>query len=320
MEETRKNYQLKFEGNGGEYFGILIVNWLLTLITLGIYYPWARAKQLKYTYGVTSIDDNHFSFNGKGKEMFIGMLKFILFIVVPYLLLLLLIFLNPSSVLVMVSGIIVFYCAFIGLLPLAMHGSMRYRMSRTTLRGIRFGYRGNRGTLIKEFVKMFFLTLITLGIYAAWMEMKLRTYMTGNVRYGEVEGRFKGDGAHFFVLNLKGYLLSLITLGIYMFWWQKDLFAYSINNTSFHKDEQEITMESTMTGGGLFGLQIVNLLITIVTLGFGYAWVEMRTMKFYTENIKIEGDIDLASLTQTEEEYNNAFGEDALDFFDMDIF
>ena len=315
MEETKKNYQLKFEGNGGEYFGILIVNWLLTLITLGIYYPWAKAKKLKYIYGVTSIDDNHFSFHGKGKEMFIGMLKLMLFVVVLYLLLVLFMFLNLSII-----GIILFYIVFIGLLPLAMHGSMRYRLSRTTLRGIRFGYRGDRGTLIKEFIKMFLLTLITFGIYGAWMQMKLRNYMVGNVRYGEVEGRFKGDGGDYFVLNLKGYFLSLITLGIYMFWWQKDLFAYSIDNMSFHKDEQKIKLKSTMTGGGLFGLQIVNLLLTIVTLGFGYAWVEMRTMKFYTENIKIEGDIDLASLTQTEEEYSNAFGEDALDFFDMDLF
>jgi Predicted membrane protein len=319
MEETKKNYQLKFEGNGGEYFGILIVNWLLTLVTLGIYYPWAKAKKLKYTYGVTSIDGNHFSFHGKGKELFIGMLKFIVLFIVPFLLVQLLILLESSASVLMI-GVIVFYCIIIGFLPLAMHGSMRYRMSRTTLRGIRFGYRGNRGTLIKEFIKMFLLTLITFGIYGAWMQMNLRKYMVGNVRYGEVEGRFKGDGGDYFVLNLKGYFLSLITLGIYMFWWQKDLFAYSIDNMSFHKDEQEIKLKSTMTGGGLFGLQIVNLLLTIVTLGFGFAWVEMRTMKFYTESIIMEGDIDLASLTQTEEEYNNAFGEDALDFFDMDLF
>ena len=315
MEETRKNYQLKFEGDGGEYFGILIVNWLLTLVTLGIYYPWAKAKKLKYTYGVTSIDDNHFSFHGQGKEMFIGMLKFMSLLVALFLVLMLFILLKLPIV-----GLIIFYCALFGIIPLAIHGSMRYRMSRTTLRGIRFGYRGDRKTLVIECVKMLLLTLVTLGIYGAWMQMKLRKYLIDNVRYGEVEGRYEGDGFDFFILNLKGYFLTLITLGIYMFWWQKDIFAYYMDNMSFHKDEQEVKITSTVTGGGLFKLQIVNLLLTIVTLGFGYAWVEMRTMKFFTENIQIEGDIDMASITQTEDEYKNAFGEDALDFFDMDLF
>ena len=311
----QKNYQLKFEGNGGEYFGILIINWLLTLVTLGIYYPWARAKTLKYTYGVTSLDGNRFSFHGTGKEMFIGLLKFLGFVIVIVIVYVIFILIKLPLL-----GIILYIIGLLCLMPLAMHGSMRYRMSRTTLRGIRFGYRGDRTEWIKEFAKTFLLTIVTLGIYGAWMEMRLQKYMRQNIRYGEVEGRFEGDGGEFFILNLKGYLLTLITLGIYSFWWQKDIFAYMIDNTSFHKGEEKIELKSTMTGGGLFGLQIVNLLITIFTLGIGFAWVQMRTLKFYTENIQVGGDIDLNSITQTEEEYNDAFGDGALDFFDIDLF
>ena len=309
----QKNYQLKFEGKGSEYFGILIVNWLLTLFTLGIYYPWAKVRQLKYMYGVTSIDDNHFSFHGKGMEVFIGMLKFFVAILGMYFIVFFLMAKVP------ILGILLLYAVLLGILPLAIHGSMRYRMSRTTLRGIRFGYRGSRAVLIGKFIKMFLLTLVTLGVYSCWMEMKLREYVVGNVRYGEVEGDFDGDGFDFFILNLKGYFLSLITLGIYSFWWQKDLTVYYIDNTSFHKGEEKITMESTVTGGGFFVLTITNLLITLLTLGLGYAWVEVRTTKYIMDNINLTGDIDLSSLTQTEEEYTNAFGEGALDFFDMDL-
>ena len=311
----QKNYQLKFEGDSKEYFSIFIVNWLLTLVTLGLYYPWAKAKTLKYTYGVTSIDGNHFSFHGTGKEMFIGLLKMIGFIIVIVILYAIFIAIKIPLV-----GIILYIVGLAILIPLAMHGSMRYRMSRTTLRGIRFGYRGDRTEWTKEFFKTFFLTIVTFGIYGSWMEMRLNRYMVGNVRYGEVEGRFKGDGGEYFILNLKGYLLTLVTLGIYMFWWQKDLIGYIIGNTSFHKGDEKIELRSTMTGGELFKLQIVNLLITVFTLGIGFAWVEMRTLKFYAENILVEGDIDLNSLTQTEEEYSDAFGDGALDFFDIDLF
>ena len=315
MNEERKNYQLKFEGTGGEYFGIFIVNWLLTIVTLGFYYPWAKAKTVKYFYGATSINDNHFSFNGQGKEMFIGMLKFGLFFIIAAAVMFLF-----AAIKLQVLGIILLYVILIAIIPLALHGSMRYRMSRTSLRGIRFGYRGDRTTLIKEWTKMFLLTIVTLGFYGAWMEMKLRKYMMGNVRYGEVEGRFDGDGGEYFGVIIKGYLLTLVTLGIYSFWWQRDLFNYMMENTSFHKDEQKIEIKSTVTGGGIFKLGLVNILLLIFTLGIGYAWVAVRTTKYYTENLILEGDIDLASLTQTEEEYNNAFGDGALDFFDIDLF
>ena len=38
---------LYFEGTGFEYFRIWIVNVLLVIITLGIYYPWARVGNLE---------------------------------------------------------------------------------------------------------------------------------------------------------------------------------------------------------------------------------------------------------------------------------
>ncbi|WP_410482280.1 DUF898 family protein [Riemerella anatipestifer] len=54
------------------------------------------------------------------------------------------------------------------IIPFAIHGSFRYRMSRTSYRGIRFGYRGNRKEFIKKFLKWTLFTIVTFGIYAAW--------------------------------------------------------------------------------------------------------------------------------------------------------
>ena len=34
---------ISFTGSGSEYFRIWIVNLLLTFVTLGLYYPWAKA-------------------------------------------------------------------------------------------------------------------------------------------------------------------------------------------------------------------------------------------------------------------------------------
>ena len=39
---------IKFKGKAAEYFGIWIVNLLLTVITIGIYGAWAKVRKKKY--------------------------------------------------------------------------------------------------------------------------------------------------------------------------------------------------------------------------------------------------------------------------------
>ena len=172
MEETttkKLEYQLSYTGKGGDFFSIIIVNWLLTLITLGLYYPWAKAKQLNYLYGETHLNGDSFAFHGTGKEMFKGFIKALLIFGTLYGLLFLFIYLEIPAV-----GLILFYLGFLALLPLAIHGSYRYRMSRTSWRGIRFGYRGDRKEFTLNFFKWILLTIVTLGFYSFWMSINMR--------------------------------------------------------------------------------------------------------------------------------------------------
>lgn len=314
ITSENKNYKLQFHGKGGDFFGVIIVNWLLTIVTLGLYYPWAKANKLKYLYGETSLNEDRFAFHGTGKEMFKGFIKAIVLFGMFYGLLFLFLYLKMPVV-----GILLFYLGIIAILPIAIHGSYRYRMSRTSWRGIRFGYRGERDVLVKNFFKWIFFTIITFGIYGSWLHMNLRRYILGNIRFGNVEFEYNGDGADYFWLNLKGYLLTVITLGIYMFWWQKDLFDYYVDNLSLQKDGESIRLNSTVTGGGIFQLAIVNILIIVFTLGLGYAWAVTRTMEYLFNNIEMEGNIDLDAIHQTEENFRDATGEDISDLLDIDF-
>jgi len=317
MEETLQastNYKLEFNGKGNDFFSVIIVNWLLTILTLGIYYPWAKARKLQFLYGETSLNGDSFSFHGTGKEMFKGFVKALLIITVLYSVFFLFIYLKTPFL-----GIAILYLGILAILPFAIHGSYRYRMSRTSWRGIRFGYRGDRNEFTLSFFKWLFFTIISFGIYGSWMSINMRNYLLGNIRFGDVEFNSEGDGGDYFLLNLKGYFLTVFTLGIYGFWWQKELFEYYINNLSLNKGKEEIALNSTVTGGGFFKLAIVNILIIIGTLGIGYAWVVTRTMKYIFDNIELEGNIDLNLLTQTEENYKDATGEDISDFLDMDF-
>jgi len=307
-------FKLEFNGEGKTYFGILLINWLLSAITLSLYYPWAKAKKLNYLYSSTFFDGDNFSFHGTGREMFIGYIKTLLIFVLIFGFFLLMMFLDMPII-----GAIVFYFALIALIPLAIHGSYRYRLSRTTWRGIQFGYRGNRSEFVFNFFKWIFYSIITLGIYTSWMDINMRKYVLGNIRCGDIEFKYKGNGADYFILNLVGTILSLLTLGIYFFWFYKKLFSYYVDNLSLTKDAKEIKFKASLTAGDIFKVGFVNLLILLFTLGLGYAWVATRTLKLVLSKIELSGDIDLNSIQQTEEDYNDATGEDMSSFLNIDL-
>lgn len=312
---TTQNYQLEFFGKGADYFSIMIVNWLLTLVTAGLYYPWARAKRLNYIYGQTALNNERFHFAGTGNEMFRGFIKIILF----YILIMGAYFLISTTLESPFLAILFVYLAIFAIIPFAIHGSFRYKMSRTSYRGIRFGYRGDRNELIRNYIKWVVYTIISFGIYGAWLQMNIRRYTHQHIRYGDVEFSNDAEGEEYFFMNLKGYFLTILTLGIYVFWWECEIFNYYIDKMKMSRGEQKIECYSTATGGRFFSLLIVNLLITVFTLGFGKAWADMRTQKFICDNVKLEGDINLDEIHQTEEEYTDAFGEDAMDFFEIDL-
>jgi uncharacterized membrane protein YjgN (DUF898 family) len=309
-----KEYKLSFNGQGKVFFGIVIVNWLLTLLTLSIYYPWAKARSLKYIYGSTSFNKEMFTFHGTGKEMFGGFIKIVLFLAIIVGLSFLFFYLDLPII-----GALIFYFSVISFIPVVMHGSYRYRFSHTSWRGIRFEYRGERNELFVGFFKWIFFTIITYGIYGSWMVIKLRGYFMNNLRAGNVEFKYRGKTSDYFILNLKGYLLSLMTLGIYGFWWKKDRFAYYIDNLSLYKEGQQIRLKSTATAGDFFKLDVVNILLFIFTLGLGYAWIATRNMNFVTGKITFEGNMDMDTIKQTVEDHNGTSEDHKTGFLDINF-
>ncbi|WP_335966937.1 DUF898 family protein, partial [Acinetobacter calcoaceticus] len=67
-------YHFKFHGKASEYFGIWIVNILLTIITLSLYAPWAKVRRLRYFYGNTEFFERRFDFTGIPTKILIGRL------------------------------------------------------------------------------------------------------------------------------------------------------------------------------------------------------------------------------------------------------
>ncbi|MBC7485340.1 MAG: DUF898 domain-containing protein [Cytophagaceae bacterium] len=316
LNKTQRS--LTFYGEGSKLFGITIINAILTVVTVGFYYPWAKVAKLHYLYSEFEFEGSRFEFHGKGKEVFKGFLKLIAFIVIFYGVLIGLPLITQNVAVIIISVLAV-YTLMIFIIPLALHGSARYRLSRTSWRGIHFGYRGDRKELVTLFVKGFLLTLVTFGIYASWLSISLRKYIIGNIRFGNITFSYKGDGGEFLWLNFTNYFLSIITLGIYFPWYMKNLTNYYIENITLHQDGKKIKLKSSITGGGYFVLFLGNALIVLFTLGFGTAWATIRTLRYFASNVTVVGDLDTESIQQTEEDYKNATGDDLADFFEIDL-
>lgn len=316
LEQPKKNeyfnYNLQFKGEGADYFGILIVNFLLSILTLGLYYPWAKERQLKYLYNTTFLNDHAFVFSGTGSEMFKGYIKAIGYFLLLYIGTVVLIYFQHP-----ILSTLLFYVGIVSIIPFAIHGSYRYRMSRTTWRGIRLGYRGHRTIFVLNFYKWIFLTILTLGLYSSWMTINMRNYVLSNVRFGSLQFEYDEDGADYFLINLKGLAFTLLTFGIYYFWWYKEKYEFYVNNLKLKNDKHTVNLFSMASSIDIFKLLITNLLIIVFTFGLGYAWVVTRTLSFIFNNIRIDGYVDIDEMQQTEEEYNDAMGEDIGDMLDL---
>ena len=67
--------RLFFHGRAGTLFAFYVVNLFLTIITLGVYYFWARVKIRAYLLSQTEFDGDRFTWHGTGKELLVGFIK-----------------------------------------------------------------------------------------------------------------------------------------------------------------------------------------------------------------------------------------------------
>lgn len=304
--------KFSFTGRGSDLFGILLVNTLLTLVTFGIYAPWAKARYLRYMAGHIEIDGEPFVFHGKGKELFWGIVKIVVLIIVLMVPMYITLFMEEMEL------FWVFYVLFllivIGLTPFFLHGALRYTFSRLSWKGVRMSYTGEKMTLAKMYWVGLFLTLITVGVYGFWFHMKLLRYIYSHVRIGNISFDFTGNGKDFFMCYVGGLLLSLVTLGIYLPWFYVKLIHFHLSNTWICQGERRIAVTTTLRGGEVLGFWLSRLLLVVVTAGIALPWVIAGWMKLRVNSLAVEGEIDTESLLQAPEEYASAMG---FGFFDL---
>jgi uncharacterized membrane protein YjgN (DUF898 family) len=300
-----------FHGTGGTLFGIHVVNTLLTIVTLGVYYFWAKTRLRRYVFGQTEIEGDRFAYHGSGRELLLGTLKAVLVFGVPiYVLNIIRDVLDVPVLLKVGAGVLSASLLFV-LFPVAMVGARRYRLGRTSWRGIRFSFRGRVWELIKIVIVGSFLTGLTFGLYYPVLLVQRQAFMISNSYFGSERFDFAGRGRDLFWVYVQAVLLTLPTLGLSWVWYIARKRRYFWNHTSFGPAR----FSCSVTGRALLSLWAVNLLLLVVTLGIGWPWVRVRNIHFAFRNLTLLGPLDLARIQQ-EAQRVSTMGEGLSGFFD----
>jgi len=306
--------RLSFHGKGGELFVIYLINIFLSLVTVGMYYFWGKVKIRNYLFSRTEFRQERFVFHGTGKELLIGFLKaLVLFFIPLYALTAGPTLLGTGPVIQAVATGLTYGIVMV-FVPVAMVGARRYRLSRTSWRGIRFSFRGQAWDFIKIFGLGSILSTLTLGLYFPFFDAKRYDFMVSRSYFGNRKFDFSGRGRDLFRPFLLAILLTLPTLGLYWFWYWAKRQRYYWEHTSWGPAR----FRSTVTGRALMNLHLANFLITLFTLGLGWPWILVRKIRFVCKYLTLEGVKDLAEIYQ-DAKPATATGEALSGFLDADF-
>jgi uncharacterized membrane protein YjgN (DUF898 family) len=313
--EGRKEIRrLTFHGTGGSLFGIHAVNNFLTVVTLGVYYFWGKVRVRRYLFGETEFEGDRFAFHGTGKELLLGTLKAVLVFFVPIGLLNNLPELLGAPAWARIVASLSGGLLFLVFIAVAKVGARRYRLSRTSWRGVRFSFRGKVTEFITLYVGGWLLTAVTLLLFFPFFEVRQYAFMVNHSRFGTQRFRFDGSGRELFGTFLGVLVLLPFTLGLSWFWYMAKRQRCLWHGTTLG----EARFRYPVTGGGLFGLYAGNLFLLLFTFGFAWPWVVARTIRFTSRYLRLEGPLDLSAIRQAADEAS-ATGEGLAGILDTDM-
>ncbi len=221
---------IRFTGSGSEYFRIWIVNLLLTLVTLTLYLPFARARRIAYFQNNTLVGGDPLGFHADPWKMFRG---YLLMVVLG------LAYWGVSHFLPGLAWIALL--VFMVLWPALWRASLQFRLRNTSWRGVRLSFAGDlKGAYLS--MLPFFLpallfvlllpevpegddmlpgeaqrALIIVGAVAIgftllmpWLFARMKRYQHGGYAFAQERTQLHAGTGRFYTLFLKTSGVSLL--------------------------------------------------------------------------------------------------------------
>lgn len=327
MTETRPVSQVtrgEFRGQAGEYFGIWIVNILLTIVTLGIYSAWAKVRRNRYFYGNSFVDGHSFDYHARGSQILIGRaIVFVFFVVVQIV-----------SVFYPLAGIVVPFVVLLAL-PWLLSRGLRFAARVTSYRNIRFDFKGTPWGAFVSVILGGMVAFFSLGLLAPLASRWLYRYVFNNLRYGDRSfatdpriGKLYRAWVPAIIVTLIGAAIA-VGLGLMIYAASGAmagtadeeqpaiqiiatiygtliplLIVYAIAAVLYRVGVRNVVMNATLLDGRhrLFSdmgrrrylwIVVSNLFVTLLTLGLMRPWAAVREQRYMLKHsgIMIDGDI-----------------------------
>ena len=186
---------LSFTGESGDFFHLAARGAALQLVTFGFYRFWLVTDIRRHLWSHTRLDGDGFEYTGRGRELLIGFL-FALAILTPVYLLYFLAGLEAERLKAFTS--IPLFLFFYLFQQFAVFRARRYRLTRTTWRGVRFWMSGSGWSYAGRSFGWMALVVLTLGLLYPWRAAALERYKMRHTHYGDLQGRFDATGGQLF--------------------------------------------------------------------------------------------------------------------------
>lgn len=345
-------HRFSFSGTAKEYFGIWIVNILLTIVTLGIYSAWAKVRRNRYFFGNTKLADGWFDYHARPKQILIGRI-----LVVGYLILYNLL-LRFSPLLGGLLGLV-----FIVAIPWLIARGLRFSARVTSYRNVRFDFTGGYWGAVRAFFLSSLVAGLSFGLLAPIASRWTLRYTLGNLRYGgkvfspdptlgalyrawvlpavlTVGGLvllgiiiggsaaglqalkandFANDPARNVAFIVTLYLMLLPVLLLYAV--VGLLYSAGVRNAGFSATtfDGRHYLFSDMPRWTYAWVMVSNLVVTIVTLGLMRPWAAVRLARFHADYTAIVFDGDVGEIFSDIKDSGSAVGSEFMDIEGIDF-
>src|SRR6266478_5200455 len=187
--------RLRFVGDRGDYWRLMIRGGVLQAITLGIYRFWLFTDMRRFLWASTEVEGETLEYTGTAVELLIGFLMAIGILVPVYALLF--VASLELGILSILSGVVAFV-VLAGFGQYAVYRARRYRLTRTVFRGLRFHQAGSAVRYAGRAMLWWIPIAMTLGLASPWATANLERYKMRNTFYGSLGGSFAGSGGRLF--------------------------------------------------------------------------------------------------------------------------
>ena len=334
--------RVEFRGDAGEYFGIWIVNLMLSIVTLGVYSAWAKVRTNRYFYGHTLVQGEPLRYLANPLQILIGRAIGVVllgaYLAAAYA--------SPALFLIVALAMLV-------ITPQLICMGLRFKMRMSAWRNVRFNFRGDYGGAFKTYVLFPLIGVFTLNLAFPWVLKKMDEFKYKNYSYGDQH--FESD------LNPVAYYVGAIVgvlFGLLWFFGAMWLFGIgglpTVEEDSFSFEASGLleiislivtsvvvsSVFQTVVRNHLYGrthipglakfksdvdvvkliaLQISNLFALVLTVGFALPWVRIRTARFFAEATAVHVDESINEVIAQMPENVTAFGDEVSTLFDFDV-